>query len=291
MSDLLVSIIIPSFNSADYIERLMESIINQTYTNWEAIIVDNNSVDDTVNLIKKKSDPRFKIFTINNNGIIAKSRNFGIKKSKGEWIAFLDSDDWWDSRKLEVASKYFNSDIDLIYHKLSLAFDNNLISSKTLFSRDTRNSAFKELLIHGNFIPNSSVVLRKSVLNSVGLISEKTNIIGSEDYNFLLRIAKHSNKFKFINKKLGFYYMNLNGVSRKQMSLCHEEAISEFLFYCNENELNFIKGHLAYMDARFLLKKRDLKNSKLFLWEAFKSGTLKIKLKSIVSFFQVLIYD
>ena len=86
----IVSIIIPTYNHAKFISKALQSIIDQTFKKWEAIIIDNNSTDDTDKILKKFSDNRIKCLKINNNGVIAKSRNLGIKSAKGEWIAFLD---------------------------------------------------------------------------------------------------------------------------------------------------------------------------------------------------------
>ena len=98
----LVSIVIPTYNHAKFISKALKSILDQTFKDWEAIIIDNQSTDQTNDILSKYSDPRIKSYKIDNNGIIAKSRNLGIKLSKGKWIAFLDSDDWWTSEKLEV---------------------------------------------------------------------------------------------------------------------------------------------------------------------------------------------
>ena len=85
----LVSIIIPTFNHAKFISKALNSVKNQTYHNWEAIIIDNNSTDKTYKIFDKITDSRIRYLKINNNGIIAKSRNVGIKNANGEWIAFL----------------------------------------------------------------------------------------------------------------------------------------------------------------------------------------------------------
>lgn len=285
MSNPLISIVIPSYNSEQFIDRLMDSLFSQTYKNWEAIIVDNNSNDDTIKLVKKYKDPRIKIYQISNGGIIAKSRNFGINKSKGEWIAFLDSDDWWKANKLEISSKYFSKNVDLIYHKLLIAYDKNNISKKSLYSKNSTKNTFKQLLVHGNFIPNSSVLVRSGLLKQIGLISEDINLVGAEDYNYLLKITKETNKIKFLSKNLGYYYMNINGVSRKQMSICHKEAISEYITSCTIKELKYINAHIAYMDAKYLLNSNDkIKNSKYLLIQAITNGTLRIKAKAFITF-------
>ena len=111
-----VSIVIPTYNHSKFISKALESVINQTYKNWEAIIIDNNSTDNTDKVINQYNDPRIKYLKIDNNGVIAKSRNLGINEAKAEWIAFLDSDDWWTKDKLEVCLSKIDKNIDFIYH-------------------------------------------------------------------------------------------------------------------------------------------------------------------------------
>ena len=101
----IVSIVIPTYNHAKFISKALKSVIDQTYKNWEAIIIDNESIDETYKLINNFNDQRIKYFKIANDGVIAKSRNLGINEAKGEWIAFLDSDDWWTKDKLEVQTQ------------------------------------------------------------------------------------------------------------------------------------------------------------------------------------------
>ena len=96
-----VSVIIPTYNRGYCIQRCINSVIKQTFKNLELIIVDNYSSDNTFNLISDFDDERIKYFLFKNNNIIAKSRNYGLSKANGQYIAFLDSDDWWKSRKLE----------------------------------------------------------------------------------------------------------------------------------------------------------------------------------------------
>lgn len=95
------SVIITNYNCEKFIYESINSVINQTFVNFELIIVDNHSTDKSLKIIKSFNDPRIKIFLISNLGVIAKSRNYGIKLAKGKWIAFLDSDDYWLSDKLQ----------------------------------------------------------------------------------------------------------------------------------------------------------------------------------------------
>lgn len=87
---------------ASLLDEALKSVISQSYDNWELIIIDNHSIDNTDEILKKYTDNRIKILKINNNGIIAKSRNAGLAKASGDWIAFLDSDDIWYPQRLEI---------------------------------------------------------------------------------------------------------------------------------------------------------------------------------------------
>lgn len=98
----LVSIVIPSYNHGKFIGRAIESVLSQTYQTFEVIVIDNHSKDETDKVLNKFRDNRIKVLKIHNKGIIAISRNRGIKEAKGEWVAFLDSDDVWYPKKLEI---------------------------------------------------------------------------------------------------------------------------------------------------------------------------------------------
>jgi len=101
------SIILPTYNRADtYLKDAIDSIVSQSYDNWELLIIDNHSQDFTDELIDSYKDHRIKTYKIHNNGNIAKSRNLGIKKSSGDYIALIDSDDFWHKDKLKTSLEY-----------------------------------------------------------------------------------------------------------------------------------------------------------------------------------------
>ena len=145
----LISIIIPTYNHANFLGKALESIIHQTYSNWEAIVIDNHSTDETNQVIYKFNDRRIRYLKISNDGIIAKSRNLGINVAKGEWIAFLDSDDWWTKDKLEICSKNISEKVDFIYHKLEIIYDNSKSYSKRkkIIGRQLYKPIINDLLI------------------------------------------------------------------------------------------------------------------------------------------------
>jgi len=106
----LISIVIPMYNAQDYIEETVQSVISQSYQDWEMIIVNNASTDRSIELIEKIEDPRIRVITLSqNSGGPAKPRNEGVKDAKGEYIAFLDADDLWTPDKLQKQLDYMVS--------------------------------------------------------------------------------------------------------------------------------------------------------------------------------------
>lgn len=101
MSNNLVSIVMPSYNCGRFVRETIESVFAQTYTNWELLFVDDCSTDDTESIVKTFIDPRIRFFKNEKNSGAAVSRNWALREAKGQWIAFLDSDDLWEPTKLE----------------------------------------------------------------------------------------------------------------------------------------------------------------------------------------------
>ena len=106
MNNGLVSIIMPSYNTGGYIKNSIESVLAQTYENWELIIVDDCSTDDTDSIVGQFSDKRIRYLKNEKNSGAAISRNYALREAKGRWIAFLDSDDLWLPEKLEKLSGF-----------------------------------------------------------------------------------------------------------------------------------------------------------------------------------------
>ena len=123
----LVSVVIPTYNHAHYLKQALQSVIDQTYDNWEALVVDNHSEDNTDDIVNSFNDKRIKLFKIHNKGIIAASRNLGIKHSIGKWVAFLDSDDWWYPERLNKSVQILNNGAQLVCHAENWVYNNKII--------------------------------------------------------------------------------------------------------------------------------------------------------------------
>ena len=181
-----VSIIIPAYNAEEYIADTLQSVFEQTYRNYEVIAVDDGSQDGTLRVLQRYA-PEVKVFSKPNGGP-ASARNVAIQHSDGEFIAFLDSDDLWFPNKLEEQVRFLmeNPAIGLAYSE-ALMVGGNSVERKIGF---TETPTFCKLL-YGDFIPNSTVIIRRASIEKVGLLDESRELIAAEDYEYWLRIAKH----------------------------------------------------------------------------------------------------
>lgn len=289
----LISIIIPTYNHANFLGKALESILNQSYKNWEAIVIDNHSKDGTTTVLNKYKDSRIRYLKINNNGILAKSRNLGIQKAEGEWIAFLDSDDWWKKEKLETCTNEINKNIDLIYHDLEVVY-----KSKTFFriksfkGRELKEPILNDLLIntieYGNPIGQSSVIVRKTILKKIGGINEDKDLVGSEDYNTWLRVSKISNQFKYIRKCLGSILIHDKNVSNKDMSIPQRKAVADFLELLNNKQKIDLEVKLKYMSASYNYLNNNKKQAKIDFIYVIKNGLLHLKIRSLIKIFLMI---
>jgi len=116
MKSVFFSVIIPTYNQANLLKKALTSVLNQSFKSYEIIIIDNFSTDNTQEVVENIKDRNIFYKKIHNDGVIAKSRNEGIKLSNGEWLAFLDSDDSWYSKRLEIISNFLkkNNDYEII---------------------------------------------------------------------------------------------------------------------------------------------------------------------------------
>lgn len=282
-----ITIVMPTYNHANFLGKALQSLIDQTYKEWEVIIIDNHSTDSTDEVIKKFNDPRIRNYKITNHGILAKSRNLGIKVSRGNWIAFLDSDDWWTADKLEVCFKEMNDKVDLMYHNLQVIYQSKLSSKKIYKGRKLYNPILNDLLIsgikYGNAIAQSSVIVRKSLLLKIGGIDENINLVGSEDYNTWLRIAEITDQFKYLNKNLGYILIHENNVSNKDMSTPQRQAVLKYMKLLNHKQKINLEVKFNYISGSYKFLNNDI-NAKENLIYVMKYGEIILKIKSLIKF-------
>lgn len=217
-----VSVIIPVYNAEKYIKRTIDSVLNQTYNDFEIIVIDDGSTDNSKKILDEYKD-KVRYFYQNNSGV-SSARNNAIKLSSGKYIALLDQDDLWYPQKLEIQINYLKEhpDTALLYSDCNYIDENDNINFR-LFEKNKsyQGNVFKELIID-NFIPIPTVLIKKEVLEKVGLFLE--NYTFAEEHELYIRIAK-DHKIGYIDEPLAGYRVHDSNLS-KQIDRSIKEDIS-----------------------------------------------------------------
>ena len=259
--DILVSIIVPCFKQAHFLKESLQSVLEQTYTNWECIVVNDGSPDDT----EKKAlewcdkDKRFS-YLYKENGGLPSARNAGIKKSKGEFIVTLDSDDILHPNFLTQLVPELSSNDNLgIVSCYRYFFSNN--KSNIISEYEASGSTYRDLMFENKLMPSS--LYRKKCWEEVGGYDELM-VKGFEDWEFWINITKRGWEFKFVENFL-FYYRK----AKKSMLIdtlnFHSESNMEYIFRkhkelyinCFSNTIEVLFYHIK----THRLAKMQIKNS------------------------------
>lgn len=278
----IISVVIPSYNHAHLIDRAVASVLAQDWSHLDIIIVDNHSSDNTDEVVASFGDPRIRLLKVHNEGVIAVSRNLGIRAAKGEWVAFLDSDDWWSFDKLIRCAKHFD-EADLIYHRLRIVTSGQShFWPRHIRSWQVTKPVLQHMLINGNPVATSSVVVRRSFLEKVGGFDERTEIVAAEDFDTWLRIASLTDRFCFIQANLGYYFFSMQSASRKDMSLPMREVHAAHSHHLSSQEIGRMDTHAAYASGIYSWRKNDIARARSELTKCLRWGRADIRIKSIV---------
>lgn len=234
-----ISIITPTYNSSKYITETIVSVINQTHKEFELIIVDDCSSDNTVNIIKSfvAIDNRIRLFENTENKGAAFARNFALNKSKFNYLAFIDSDDVWLKDKLErqISFMYSNS--------ISFSFTGYLImdklgnlTGKTVDTKQKGSFSYEDMLAKKATLGCSTVMLNK---NSFKDLLQMPELRTGQDYAFWLKLLKNThNKAHILPIILTKYRIVPDSISRNKF----KKAKRQWLIYRKNENLNFIKS-------------------------------------------------
>ena len=212
----LVSIIIPTYNQAAFLREALKCVLAQTWTNWEVIVVNNFSTDETAAVAKSFDDARIRLIDFRNNGIIAASRNLGIKESRGAYIAFLDSDDLWEKNKLNACIKKLKEGYGLVCHG-EYHFVDGSSDRKPVIYGPEEDTSYYRLLAKGNCLSTSAIVVRRAVLEKVGSFEVISEINTAEDFDLWLRLSKSNCRMAILRDMLGSYRLHPASASASQL--------------------------------------------------------------------------
>ena len=266
-----VSVIMNCYNGVDYVEDAIESVIAQTYNNWELIFWDNKSTDLSSNVLKKFKDDRIKYYLSNEHTSQYEARRRAVLEAKGEFIAFLDVDDWWKEDKIEKQLKLF-LDKDVGLATCNYWIVNERKKTKKLAFKNIPTGHVTEKLLKRNFVGMSTLIMKKDSYFSLEYgFDSRYEIIG--DYDLILRLSKDNklasldepySYYRWHGKNLGFLKFELN---ISELSFWIKDKI-EFSSYKNfdylKNYVLFYKGLIHIMN-----KKRISAMNQIYLMTSF----------------------
>jgi glycosyltransferase involved in cell wall biosynthesis len=209
------TIIIPTYNREEKLKATIQSVLHQTYTDFELLVMDDGSTDNTEKMVNNFSDDRIRYYWASNSGGPATPRNRGIDLANAPWISFLDADDiWYPTRLFEVAEAIIchpECDVFCHYEMLNVIGTNK----KTLLKYGPYEPDFYRLmLIQGNRLSTSAVTVRKEFLLAHQLrFNQSCDYVIVEDYDLWLRLAIENALFFFITKALGEYIIENDNIS------------------------------------------------------------------------------
>jgi len=247
----LISVIIPYYKKKEYIISSINSVLNQTYKNLEIIIIYDDLNKEDLNLLKKikKKDKRIKIYINKKNLGAGRSRNKGIKLSKGIFVAFLDSDDLWKKNKLKKQIFFMKKNgINASHTSYTIINSNN----KIIGSRNAKDMSYKQLLKSCD-IGLSTVVLKKEIITSK---IKFANIKTKEDYVLWLKITLNNNKIFALKDNLTKWRKLEDSLSSSKL----QKIYDGYLVYRKYMNFNLLKsfGFLMLLSFNYFLK--DIKN-------------------------------
>lgn len=236
--DITISIITPSYNSAQYIAETIDSVLNQSYENWEMIIIDDVSTDISPQIVRDYSakDPRIKLVQSDVNQGPAISRNIGIKVAEGRYIAFLDSDDTWNKDKLQLQYEILkDTDIALSYCSYECIDENSTPLNKII--RAKNKISYSDML-NFNHIGCLTAIYDTNIIGKVYFRN-----IGHEDYILWLDIIRKGYKTAGIDKVLANYRIRSGSVSNNKLKM----TLYQWNIYRNIEKLNIIKASYHFI--------------------------------------------
>lgn len=265
-----ISIIIPCYNQASWLPNTLQSVYEQTYADWECLIVDDGSPDNTseIGRLWEQKDGRFKLIQKENGGL-GSARNFGLDLAQGRYILFLDSDDLISETKLETSLKVFdgeNADIVVtnFYH---------LINNKTKppFCELQQNFlSFENVLLKWDYefsIPIHCGIFRKELINGTRF---NETLKAGEDWIFWVTLFKNNPKAIYVEEKLACYRLHKKGVTRNPEVMLENKRLAHIYIFKDLDE----DFKLAFFD-RFSYRT-------LMLYERDRRKKEKRKLKNII---------
>jgi glycosyltransferase involved in cell wall biosynthesis len=281
-----VSVIIPTHNRENLLKRAVKSVLNQTFKDFELIVIDDCSIDNTEQFVEKlaKKDKRIKFIKNTKNLGASISRNTGILKSRGELIAFLDSDDEWMSEKLQMQiDKFTNSDkkkLGFVCCKSFKVDDKDFIIGFDEFYSEKTKNPIKYQLLKGNICSTPSLLIKKDVFRKVGMFEE---LLSGQEYELVMRILDNGYDFDYVDKFLVKIYQHKgkrisNNPKNKEKGMKDIFKIkNQYFKYLNHNEIIKLKEIYYFELFRFYIFVRSKRKAILVFLKITKNNPYNLK--------------
>lgn len=281
-----ISIIIPIYNGEKYLERCINSLLNQTHKNIEIILVNDGSSDNTDKLCKKMQtlDERI-IYIKQKNSGVSSARNKGIEKSTGEYICFVDCDDWVDKKYCEILLKGMkkNTQLSVIGYKKYENYDSNNIKNFDQTIEINQNKAFEAIFTDKNFFGFPwNKLYKKEIIDKLGKRPFNTNIHICEDTLFNAKYLVECKKISYNQTPLYSYFLNDEGVTKSKVFNSKKLTVFDSLDEIEKIYLNYSPNNLTHL-YKFYLYNYYLMH--LFIKQTKTNIKLnKVKIKRIYKF-------
>lgn len=241
----LVSIIMPSFNSAQTIIESIESVQQQSYQNWELLITDDCSTDKTIEIVNQYAaqDPRIKLFLNKTNSGAAVARNNSIDKSKGTFLAFLDSDDLWYTNKIATQINYFinNKHVGFTFTAYEIIDERgNKLNKYVDLQGENFSVSYEDMLMKKATLGCSTVMLRKDCFEDITMPLIRTG----QDYALWLKLLKNNKRAYLINEIQMQYRILPNSISRNKI----KKAMRQWAIYRNIESIGYFRSCFYFIN-------------------------------------------
>mgnify|MGYP006089270901 CR=1 FL=1 len=229
----MISVIIPCYNQGLFLKEACDSLINQTFTDFEVIIVNDGSIDETEKIALSicNEDSRFSYYSKENGGL-SSARNFGLKQASGNFIQFLDSDDKLDKNKFEASIDFLNKNkIDIVITDFLRFKSKNGKEKKVRFDLNKQIINYESVLLKWDIefaIPIHCALFSKNI---IGDIQFEENLKAKEDWFYWLSVLKRSPNIHFINEKLALYRAHKQNMSKNNDKMFLNEKIANEIIY------------------------------------------------------------
>lgn len=280
-----VSVVIPTHNRADLLERSINSVLCQSYKNLEVIVVDDASTDHTASVIEKINDSRLRYLRLEQNVGGAEARNIGISVALGDFVAFQDSDDEWRCSKLSNCLEAFKDRKDVVaVFSRSWKIKDNKCSLAPGGSIPKVTKMGSQYLLRGNYIDTPTAVVKKSALDSVGHFDP--SLPRYQDWDLFIRLSSVGDFF-FIDDPLILSYDTAGSISNNYRA--HFAAIKVMYSKYNKEIKRDRFVHARWLnllgDAEFLVGEKPQGVSFIFRSLAYSPKNIKYMAQAVVSLF------